>query len=91
MQQRPNVFTKTKRRFESLPNLGKSLDMVKIVMQLPEKVDQGLPLGKELAKMCFNGTPARNIINRVKEEHKKNHKLLENLMHHDLLSLIVNF
>lgn len=91
MQNRPHVFTKNKRVFESLPDFGKSLQMVKIVQDLPDKVDQRNKEGAALIKMCYNNTPARTIIQTVKNLHQKNPKLMNEIMHCDLLNLIINF
>jgi len=90
-QQTTKPLYQRQRKFDSLPDFKKSLDMVRIIVELPEKVDQKNKTGAMLVSMCQSQIPARQIIETVKNLNQKDAKLMNAIMHCELLQLIVNF
>lgn len=74
----------------TLPDLSKSLQIMKIIDELPLKADHNTLIGAVIINACLTKQPAKEIIQMIKDQATDNYKAMVNVIGRTLTNEILN-
>lgn len=80
-----------RRKFQNFPDMGKTLELVRFAIEIPEKTDAQSKLGNELVEMAYSNQPVLSIVEKAKTAHRLKPGCLHEIMAPELADRILNF
>lgn len=80
-----------RRKFQNFPDMGKTLELVRFAIEIPDKTNAQSTLGNELVEMVYDDKPIMTIVEKAKTAHRLNPGCLHEIMAPELADRILNF